>query len=63
LEKLKAVSSLREIYAYQTKLKGQEDWRALKKVLPKVTIDTGGYQVVTLPTDTVLVTEAPAKPK
>jgi mono/diheme cytochrome c family protein/uncharacterized membrane protein len=63
LEKLKAVGSLREIYAYQTKLKGQEDWRALKKVLPKVTIDTGGYQVVTLPTDTVLVTEAPAKPK
>ncbi len=56
---LKAVTSLREIYVYQTAVKGSSDWQALKSLLPKVNIDTGGYIVPTLVSDTTLVTEAP----
>ena len=59
LAHLKAVTSLREVYVYQTAIKGSADWQALKSLLPKVNIDTGGYLVPTLVSDTTLVTEAP----
>ena len=58
LAHLKAVTSLREVYVYQTAIKGSADWQALKSLLPKVNIDTGGYIVPTLVSDTTLVTEA-----
>lgn len=59
LAHLKAVTSLREVYVYQTAIKGSADWQALRNMLPKVNIDTGGYLVPTLVSDTTLVTEAP----
>lgn len=59
LAHLKAVTSLREVYVYQTAIKGSTDWQVLKSLLPKVNIDTGGYLVPTLVSDTTLVTEAP----
>lgn len=59
LANLKAVKSLREVYVYQTAVRGSSDWRELKSLLPKVAIDTGGYIVPTLVSDTTLVTEAP----
>ncbi len=59
LTHLKAVASLREVYVYQTAIKGNADWQALKGLLPKVNIDTGGYIVPTLVSDTTLVTEVP----
>ena len=59
LAHLKGVTSLREVFVYQTAIKGNADWQALKGLLPKVNIDTGGYLVPTLVSDTTLVTEAP----
>ena len=58
---LKNIKSLREVYVFQTGIKGQQDWQELKRLLPKVTIDTGGYVVKTLVSDTTQVTEAPPK--
>lgn len=60
LAQLKGLPELREVYLYQTSIKGQ-DWQELKRLLPKVTIDTGGYIVPTLVSDTSLVKEAPKK--
>lgn len=60
LAQLKDLPALREVYLYQTSIKGQ-DWQELKRLLPKVNIDTGGYVVPTLVSDTTLVKEAPKK--
>jgi len=51
---LKDLKSLRSIYLYQTMVKKSE-WNDLKKAFPKTLIDSGGYTVPFLPTDTIEV--------
>jgi uncharacterized membrane protein len=51
---LKELQELRELYLSGTKI-STTDFETLKKALTKTSIDTGGYQVVTLATDTTLI--------
>lgn len=51
---LKTLPALRELYLSGTKITSA-DFETLKKVLTKTTIDTGGYQVATLASDTTKV--------
>jgi hypothetical protein len=60
LEQLKGLQQLQSIYLYKTKVRAQ-DWPQLKKIFPKATIDSGGYVVKTLATDTVMVKPKEAK--
>ena len=54
LEQLKGLKSLREIYLYKTNV-AKSDWAQLKQAFPKVVLDSGGYTVPTLETDTTVV--------
>jgi hypothetical protein len=54
LEALKELKQMQSIYLYQTKI-NKADWLALKKEFPKTWIDSGGYNVPTLPTDTTVL--------
>ena len=54
VEALKGLSKLRTIYLYQTKVSGR-DWAGLRKALPKAELDTGGYSMPKLVTDTAVV--------
>lgn len=54
--RLKDLQDLRYLYVYKTKL-GGSDWQDLKKAFPKLYVDSGGYQVPTLMSDTSLVKE------
>jgi uncharacterized membrane protein len=54
---LKALQSLKElktVYLYQTRISSQE-WQAVQKMFPGVQIDSGGYHVPILVTDTTVV--------
>jgi len=51
---LKELKNLQSIYLYQTAVK-KSDWNSLKKAFPGVLIDSGGYTVPSLPTDTIEV--------
>jgi uncharacterized membrane protein len=51
---LKELKSIRSIYLYQTNI-NRKDWPELQNAFPKTKIDSGGYLVRTLATDTVLV--------
>lgn len=51
---LKDLPELRELFLSGTKI-ASADFETLKKTLTKTTIDTGGYQVATLASDTSLV--------
>lgn len=51
---LKELTSLRELYLSGTKIPSA-DFESLKKTLTKTNIDTGGYQVATLASDTTKV--------
>jgi len=51
---LKGLEKLQSMFLYQTPVK-KEEWAALKAAFPKTQIDSGGYLVETLPTDTVQV--------
>ena len=51
---LKDLKNLRSIYLYQTGVK-KSQWKDLKKAFPKTLIDSGGYTVPFLPTDTIEV--------
>jgi len=51
---LKDLKNLRSIYLYQTGVKKSE-WKDLRKAFPKTLIDSGGYTVPFLPTDTIEV--------
>jgi mono/diheme cytochrome c family protein/uncharacterized membrane protein len=57
LEKLKGLKNLKQIYLYQTDIKGKE-WTQLKSNFPNTKIDTGGYIVPILASDTVELKEA-----
>ncbi|HET9823773.1 MAG TPA: c-type cytochrome domain-containing protein [Chitinophagaceae bacterium] len=57
---LKSLRNLRSIYLYQTAVKKTE-WRDLKRAFPKTLIDSGGYTVPFLPTDTIEVKPPKAK--
>lgn len=51
---LQSIKGLQSIYLYQTGV-NKNDWTALKKAFPKTEIDSGGYVVPLLQTDTEIV--------
>ena len=51
---LKDLSKLQAIYIYKTFITASE-WPKLKSSFPNVTLDTGGYYVPILETDTTIV--------
>ncbi|MCW3088174.1 MAG: hypothetical protein JWQ78_1560 [Sediminibacterium sp.] len=51
---LKQLTQLSSLYLAQTKITARE-WPVLQKNFPKVRLDSGGYQVASLATDTVLL--------
>jgi hypothetical protein len=51
---LRALPKLRTVYVYGSRVTGG-DWVELRKVLPKVEMDTGGYSMPVLPGDTSVV--------
>lgn len=56
LTALKSLSKLQSLYLYQTNVH-KNDWGVLKKTFPKTQIDSGGYEVPILVSDTTLVKE------
>jgi mono/diheme cytochrome c family protein/uncharacterized membrane protein len=50
---LKELTNLQGIYLYQTQVKVNE-WNNLKKAFPKALLDSGGYRVPTLKSDTTV---------
>src|SRR6185312_11346952 len=48
---LQPIKGLQSIYLYQTNV-NKNDWASLKKAFPKTEIDSGGYVVPLLATDT-----------
>lgn len=55
IAQLKGLPSLRTIYLYKTAV-NRSAWAQLKQAFPKTVLDSGGYNVPTLVTDTTLVT-------
>ena len=55
--RLKDLKELKSIYLYGTNI-NPDDWTKLKKVFPATTIDSGGYKVTTLYSDTTEIKEA-----
>jgi len=51
---LKDLKALQSVYVYKTGIKSA-DWLTIKKYFPKVQVDTGGYIVPLLQSDTTLV--------
>ncbi len=58
---LKGLKKLQSLYLYQTKVEGK-DWVLLKRQFPKTSLDTGGYFVPLLSTDTSIVKAAANNP-
>jgi uncharacterized membrane protein/mono/diheme cytochrome c family protein len=58
---LAGLKKLREVYLYQTDV-DKKDWSDLQRKLPHVKLDSGGYRIPFLTTDTAVV-KAPAKKK
>lgn len=56
LSQLKDLKELQSIYLYKTSVTNDQ-WNDLKKIFPKVTLDSGGYVVPVLITDTTEVKE------
>jgi len=54
VSELKTIKNLRSIYLYQSAV-DKTEWPALKKIFPKTILDSGGYTVPTLVTDTTQV--------
>ena len=54
VERLKGMPKLSELYLYQTKV-GRGDWVGLKRDFPHVVLDSGGYEIPFLATDTAIV--------
>jgi hypothetical protein len=59
LMQLKNNQALQVVYIYQSAVP-KKDYAALKTALPKITIDTGGYTVPTLQSDTTVFTKPKA---
>jgi uncharacterized membrane protein len=51
---LKGLKSLRSLYLYQTDIR-KADWTVLQRTFPKTKIDSGGYFVPLLQTDTTII--------
>jgi hypothetical protein len=51
---LQTLKKLQQIYLYQTEVSGP-GWSQLRKIFPKAIIDSGGYSIPFLATDTVIV--------
>ncbi len=60
INSLGGLKKLRQLYLYQTGVSA-EDFAGLKKIFPSALIDTGGYTVQFLATDTTIVKEKPKK--
>lgn len=60
VRRLATAKKLKEIYLYQTNVPGTS-WPALKKAFPHTLLDSGGYQLPKLTTDTAVVRPAPQK--
>ena len=60
LEQLSSLKQLQQIYIYQTGITGSE-WRSIRNFFPNTTIDTGGYAVPFMITDTIEVKTPKAK--
>jgi uncharacterized membrane protein/mono/diheme cytochrome c family protein len=60
LMQLKELRNLEYLYLYQTNIK-KSGWPLLKQIFPKTQIDSGGYIVPLLQTDTIVVKPPPAK--
>lgn len=54
IEQLANLKKLQSIYLYKTNIKA-DDWLRLRRIFPKVRIDTGGYTIPFLSSDTTLV--------
>jgi uncharacterized membrane protein len=54
VERLKGVPKLTELYLYHTKVR-RGDWDGLKRDFPRVALDSGGYTMPVLVTDTAIV--------
>lgn len=54
IARLSKLKNLKSIYLYKTGIQ-RTDWSILKKLFPKTIIDSGNYQVPTLPKDTIEV--------
>jgi uncharacterized membrane protein len=54
LMKLKDLKELRSLFLFQTAV-DKKDWDQLKKAFPRVELDSGGYMVPFLQTDTMIV--------
>jgi hypothetical protein len=54
LMKLKGLKKLQSIYLYQSNV-SKQDWAQLKKTFPTAQLDSGGYTVPLLTTDTQIV--------
>jgi hypothetical protein len=52
--KLKGLPKLAALYLYQTKV-GRGDWDGLRRDFPRVVLDSGGYSIPFLTTDTAIV--------
>ena len=57
---LKTLPKLKSLYLYQTRVSGG-DWQRLKANFPKTVLDSGGYVVPTLKSDTTVVKPAEQK--
>jgi len=51
---LKDLKSLHSLYLYQTNI-DRKDWSSIQNAFPKTKIDSGGYVVKTLATDTMTI--------
>ena len=58
---LKSLKNIQSLYLYQTKINSQ-GFQEIRKAFPKALIDTGGYKVPFLSSDTAIVRQG-AKPK
>jgi uncharacterized membrane protein/mono/diheme cytochrome c family protein len=60
VEQLKGLKNLKQLFLYQTKIKSNE-YAQLQSIFPGAAIDSGGYTLQKLATDTIFITAKPAK--
>lgn len=62
IEQLKDLKNLKSLYLYQTQVQ-KTDWPGLQKIFPQTHIDSGGYKVPTLQSDTTELKYIPKRLK